>query len=267
MDGLNLNTDKMLASIDNGVGTMTYNQPEKRNAVSHEMRLAITEILNSFAQNPAVRVVVIPGAGGKAFVSGADISKFEDERANADAEARYHVLNRQARAKLTKSPKPTIAMIRGYCIGGGVGTAIACDMRICSDNARFAIPAARLGLGYYYDDLKRLVDMVGPSFTKEIFFTARQFDAIEARDMGLVDRIVPDAELEDYVANYAATIAANAPMTIQAVKKAVLEGAKDPDDRDVALCDRMVDVCNASEDYNEGRRAFMEKRKPVFVGR
>lgn len=257
----------MIAERDGAIGRMIFNNPARHNAVSPDMWAAVGTIMDDLNGDDAIRVVIVSGAGGKAFVSGADISKFEDERANADAEARYHVLNRQARAKLTNSPKPTIAMIRGYCIGGGVGTAIACDMRICSDNARFAIPAARLGLGYYYDDLKRLVDLVGPSFTKEIFFTARQFDAIEARDMGLVDRIVPDAELEDYVANYAATIAANAPMTIQAVKKAVLEGAKDPDDRDVALCDRMVDVCNASEDYNEGRRAFMEKRKPVFVGR
>ncbi|MBL4719806.1 MAG: enoyl-CoA hydratase/isomerase family protein, partial [Alphaproteobacteria bacterium] len=165
------------------------------------------------------------------------------------------------------SPKPTIAMIRGYCIGGGVGTAISCDIRICSENARFAIPAARLGLGYEFDGVRRLVDLIGPSFTKEIFFTARQFSAAEAQTMGLVDRVVPDDQLESYVQQYADTIAGNAPMTVQAVKRSVLEGAKDPDDRDIAICDQMVDICNASEDYAEGRRAFMEKRKPVFVGR
>jgi enoyl-CoA hydratase/carnithine racemase len=257
----------MIAERDGAIGRMIFNNPARHNAVSPDMWAAVGTIMDDLNSDDEIRVVIVSGAGGKAFVSGADISKFEDERANAEAEAKYHVLNRQSRAKLTNSPKPTIAMIQGYCIGGGVGTAIACDMRICSDNARFAIPAARLGVGYYYDDLKRLTDLIGPSFTKEIFFTARQFDAEEARDMGLVDRVVPDAELEEYVATYAATIAANAPMTIQAVKKAVLEGAKDPDDRDVALCDRMVDICNASEDYSEGRRAFMEKRKPVFVGR
>ena len=262
-----MTTDKMITERDGAIGRMIFNNPARHNAVSPDMWAAVGTIMDDLNSDDEIRVVVVSGAGGKAFVSGADISKFEDERANAEAEAKYHVLNRQSRAKLTNSPKPTIAMIRGYCIGGGVGTAIACDMRICSDNARFAIPAARLGVGYYYDDLKRLTDLIGPSFTKEIFFTARQFDAEEARDMGLVDRVVPDEELEEYVATYAATIAANAPMTIQAVKKAVLEGAKDPDDRDVALCDRMVDICNASEDYNEGRRAFMEKRKPVFVGR
>ena len=262
-----MTTDKMIAERDGAIGRMIFNNPARHNAVSPDMWAAVGTIMDDLNSDDEIRVVIVSGAGGKAFVSGADISKFEDERANAEAEAKYHVLNRQSRAKLTNSPKPTIAMIQGYCIGGGVGTAIACDMRICSDNARFAIPAARLGVGYYYDDLKRLTDLIGPSFTKEIFFTARQFDAEEARDMGLVDRVVPDAELEEYVATYAATIAANAPMTIQAVKKAVLEGAKDPDDRDVALCDRMVDICNASEDYSEGRRAFMEKRKPVFVGR
>ncbi|MBT5811499.1 MAG: enoyl-CoA hydratase, partial [Rhodospirillaceae bacterium] len=241
-------TDKMIAERDGAIGRMIFNNPARHNAVSPDMWAAVGTIMDDLNSDDEIRVVIVSGAGGKAFVSGADISKFEDERANAEAEAKYHVLNRQSRAKLTNSPKPTIAMIQGYCIGGGVGTAIACDMRICSDNARFAIPAARLGVGYYYDDLKRLTDLIGPSFTKEIFFTARQFDAEEARDMGLVDRVVPDAELEEYVATYAATIAANAPMTIQAVKKAVLEGAKDPDDRDVALCDRMVDICNASED-------------------
>ena len=262
-----MTTDKMIAERDGAIGRMIFNNPARHNAVSSDMWSAVGTIMDDFNNDDAIRVVIVSGAGGKAFVSGADISRFESERANAEAEARYHALNRQARANLTNAPMPTIAMIRGYCIGGGVGTAIACDMRICSDNARFAIPAARLGVGYYYDDLKRLTDLVGPSFTKEIFFTARQFDAEEAQDMGLVDRVVPDAELEEYVANYAATIAANAPMTIKAVKKAVLEGAKDPDDRDVALCDRMVDICNASEDYNEGRTAFMEKRKPIFVGR
>jgi enoyl-CoA hydratase len=260
-------TDKMITERDGAIGRMIFNNPAKHNAVSSDMWAAVGTIMNDLNNDDAIRVVIVSGAGGKAFVSGADISKFENERADAEAEAKYHLLNRSAREKLSNAPKPTIAMIRGYCIGGGVGTAMACDMRICSDNARFAIPAARLGVGYYYDDIKKLTDLIGPSFTKEIFFTARQFDAIEARDMGLVDRIVPDGELDDYVKNYADTIAANAPMTIAAVKKSVIEGAKDPNDRDVALCDEMVDICNASKDYAEGRQAFMEKRKPVFVGR
>ena len=150
---------------------------------------------------------------------------------------------------------------------GGVATALGCDIRICSDNSRFAVPAAKLGLGYDYDGIRRLVDVVGPSFAKEIFYTARQFSAREAKDMGLVDRVVPEAALDSYVRDYAMTIAANAPMTMHAAKTSILESLKDPADRDLALCERFVDACNTSQDYDEGRTAFMEKRKPKFVGR
>ena len=140
--------------------------------------------------------MVLTGAGGKAFVSGADISRFGDERANEEAVARYNATTEKANSAVHEFPKPTIAMIRGYCIGGGLGLAVCCDLRICGDNSRFAVPAAKLGLGYGYAGLKRLVDVVGPSFAREIFFTARQFDAAEAREMGLVNRVVPDGEVE-----------------------------------------------------------------------
>jgi enoyl-CoA hydratase len=163
-------------------------------------------------------------------------------------------------------PKPTIAMIRGYCIGGGVGLAVCCDLRICSDNSRFAVPAAKLGLGYSYAGLRRLVDVVGPAFAREIFFTARQFDSEEARQMGLVNRVVPQAELESYVKTYAETIAVNAPLTVKAVKYIVGEVMKDESKRDLARCAEMVEQCFTSKDFIEGRRAFMEKRKPAFTG-
>ena len=166
----------------------------------------------------------------------------------------------------TSFPKPTIAMIRGYCIGGGLGLAVCCDLRICSDNSKFGVPAAKLGLGYGYPGVKRLVDLVGPAFAKEIFFTARQFDAEEARVMGLVNRVVPAAELETYVKNYAETIAGNAPLTVKAVKYIVGEAVKDESKRNLARCTEMVEQCFASNDYNEGRTAFMEKRKPAFTG-
>ena len=171
-----------------------------------------------------MRVVVLTGAGGKAFVSGADISRFESERATLEARpAHYNATVEQAKPAIHEFPKPTIAMIRGYCIGGGLGLAVCCDLRICSDNSSFAVPAAKLGLGYGYSGLKRLIDVVGPAFAKEIFFTARQFDAEEARVMGLVNRVVPEAELESYVKNYAETIAGNAPLTVKAVKYIVGE--------------------------------------------
>jgi enoyl-CoA hydratase/carnithine racemase len=260
-------TDKMLSEAAPPIGTMTFNTPARHNAVSSDMWARAAEIMTQFSEDPAIRVVVVTGAGGKAFVSGADISKFEDERANAAAEEAYHANTSAARDKLVNCPKPTIAKIRGYCIGGGVATALGCDIRICSDNARFAVPAAKLGLGYDYDGIRRLVDVVGPSFAKEIFYTARQFSAQEAKDMGLVDRVVPEATLDGYVRDYALTIAGNAPMTMHAAKTSILQALKDPADRDLALCERLVDACHDSQDYVEGRKAFMEKRKPRFVGR
>jgi enoyl-CoA hydratase len=260
-------TDKMIARKENGIGWMIFNNPERHNAVSLEMWDAANEIIADFAQDDAVRVVVVRGAGEKAFVSGADISKFDDERAEQEAVARYEAATEGAYSGLRALPKPTIAMIQGYCIGGGTNLAICCDLRIASDSAKIAIPAARLGLGYGYNRIRRLLEVVSPSFAKEIFFTARQFTAEEARIMGLVNRVVPHAELESYVTDYANQIAANAPLTVSSIKAIVTEALKDPTDRDLALCDRLVRQCFESGDYAEGRLAFKEKRKPVFRGR
>lgn len=262
-----MTTDTMLAETDPPIGRMIFNNPARHNAVSTEMLARSAKIMAGFAEDPAIRVIVVSGAGGKAFISGADISKFEDERASAEAEELFHAKWCEAQDSLVNIGKPTIAKIQGYCIGGGVATALACDIRICSDSARFAIPAARLGLGYDYDGIRGLVDVVGPSFAKEIFFTARQFSAEEAKAMRLVDRVVPEAELDDYVRDYALMIAGNAPMTMQAAKLSVAEVLKNPADRDLDACQALVDRCNASEDHVEGRTAFMEKRKPNFVGK
>jgi enoyl-CoA hydratase/carnithine racemase len=259
-------TDKMLARKDGGVGYVIFNNPERHNAVSLDMWAATRDILDGFLTDDEVRVVVLTGAGGKAFVSGADISKFESERASADASKVYNQTVERAYLSIQEFPKPTIAMIRGYCIGGGLGLAVCCDLRICSDNSRFAVPAAKLGLGYGYNGLRRLIDLVGPAFAKEIFFTARQFDTEEARLMGLVNRVVPDAELEVYVKSYAETMAGNAPLTVKAVKYIVGEVLKDESKRNVARCAELVEACFASNDFIEGRRAFMEKRKPAFTG-
>ncbi len=259
-------TDKLLARKEAGVGVVTFNNPERHNAVSLDMWEATKRILDEFADDDEVRVVVLTGAGGKAFVSGADISKFESERGSLAATRSYNGKAEAAFGGIYEFPKPTIAMIRGYCIGGGVGVATCCDLRICSDNSKFAVPAAKLGLGYGYAGLKRLVDIVGQSFAKEIFYTARQFDAQEAYAMGLVNRVVPGAELETYVKNITDMICANAPLTIKAVKFTVGEILKDESKRDVAGVEKMVEACFASRDYTEGRTAFMEKRKPVFTG-
>jgi enoyl-CoA hydratase len=260
-------TEKMIARKEDGIGWMIFNNPERHNAVSLDMWLAAIEIIDDFVRDDSVRVIIVRGAGEKSFISGADISKFDEERAEADAVARYNEATETAYSNLLNSPKPTIAMIHGYCIGGGANLAVCCDLRICSDAARFAIPAAKLGLGYDYPRVRRLMNLVGPSFASEIFFTARQFSADEAAAMGLVNRVVGHAELESYVTGQAKAIAGNAPLTIKAIKRIVIEALKDERERDLALCDRLVRACFESEDYGEGRLAFKEKRKPRFAGR
>lgn len=260
-----LGTDKMLCRNADGIGWMIFNNPERHNAVSMEMWAAAERILAGFAADPAVRVVVVAGAGGKAFVSGADISKFDSERGSKEAVDAYQAQTAKVYEALAAFPKPTIAAIRGHCIGGGTALAVCCDMRICTENSSFGIPAAKLGLGYPLPGIRRLVHLVGPSFAKELFFTAKRFTAEDARVMGLVNRVVPEAALDATIEDYAATIAGNAPLTVDSVKAIVGEALKpDPDE---ALCDRLVRGCFASEDYVEGRRAFMEKRPPRFQGR
>jgi enoyl-CoA hydratase/carnithine racemase len=259
-------TDKMLSRKDGRVGYLIFNNPERHNAVSLDMWEAAARILDDFRNDKGINVVVITGAGGKAFVSGADISKFENERSTQEAVAKYNAAVERSYSGVHQFPKPTIAMIRGYCIGGGLGLASSCDLRICSDNSKFAVPAAKLGLGYDFPGLKRLSDVIGPAFTKEIFFTARQFDAEEARVMGFVNRVVPADELEAYVKNYAEMIAGNAPLTVNSVKFIVGEVMKDESKRDMARAAALVKQCFDSKDYIEGRTAFMEKRKPVFTG-
>ncbi len=259
-------TDKILSRKESGVGYLIFNNPERHNAVSLDMWQAAEAVLADFAADQAIRVVVLTGAGGKAFVSGADISKFESERSTKEAIDRYNVTVDRANSAIFEFPKPTIAMIRGYCIGGGVGLALCCDLRICADNSKFGVPAAKLGLGYGYKGVKRLVDVVGPSFAKEIFFTARQFTAVEALQMGLVNRVLPEAELEKYVKDYAEIISGNASMTVNSVKYIVGQALKPESERNLERCAELVAECFASNDYKEGRKAFMEKRKPVFTG-
>ena len=260
-------TSKMIAEKAGGIGRMIFNNPARHNAVSLDMWEGVARIIEDFERDDSVRVIVVSGAGGRAFVSGADISEFKERRASEEAAAAYAKISEGARLRLQETLKPTIAMIRGYCIGGGVATALACDMRIAAEGSKFGVPAAKLGLGYAYDGIKRLVDLVGPAYAREIFFTARQFTAEEALRMGLVNQVVADGELETYVDNYCETIAANAPLTVKAAKVAIREALKDEGARDLALCKRLVEECFASQDYTEGRTAFMEKRKPVFKGR
>ena len=260
-------TDKMIAGKDGAIGWITFNNPARHNAVSMAMWEALFDIVSDYGRDDAIRVVVVKGAGERAFVSGADISEFEEKRSSAETTRIYNETSQKASRALKDLGKPTIAMIRGYCVGGGVSLALACDMRIAAEGASFAVPAAKLGLGYEYEGVRKLMDVVGPSFAKEIFFTARQFSAQEALAMGLINRMVPVDRLESYVREYAAAIAANAPLTVSSIKTIVAQALKDESQRDRALCDEVVDRCFNSADYVEGRQAFMEKRKPNFQGR
>jgi enoyl-CoA hydratase len=261
-----MENDKIIGEKDGKLARIVFNNPERRNAVSLEMWLTVERLLEDYAADDSLRALVVSGAGGKAFVSGADISKFEDERASREAVAHYNTTVGRIYQKLQDFPKPTIAEITGFCVGGGVNLAVCCDLRICGEGSKFGIPAAKLGLGYGYAGLRRLVDVIGPAFAKEMFFTARLFSAEEAHGMGLVNRVLPDGEVGAYVADYAAQITANAPLTVTSVKTIIGEVLRDPADRDLARCDALVRECFESSDYIEGRRAFMEKRKPAFTG-
>ena len=258
-------TERIIAKKEGAVGWLIFNNPERRNAVSVDMWEAIPHVLSQYESDPEVRVIVLAGAGDKAFVSGADISQFEKERSSADAVQRYEELAEGAAAKLAGCDKPLIAMIRGYCLGGGMNIAVLCDIRIAADDARFGIPAAKMGLGYRASSMKNLVEVVGAANAREIMITARQFSAAEAKEMGLVNKVVPVAELEKAVAEYTQSIAGNAPLTMRTAKRIIREVGRV--DYDAAKCRAWARECFESEDYKEGRKAFMEKRKPLFKGR
>lgn len=267
MTKLNLATDQMIAEKTGGIGWMTFNNPARRNAIGFAMREAILEILANFESDPDVRVIVMRGAGDKAFVSGSDISEFAERRATPEQRVIYEALSAQVNEAYGQIEKPLIAMIQGFCLGGGLGTAMQSDIRIASDDSQFGIPAASLSIGYPFHNMKKIIDVVGPAKTKEIMFTGRRFSAAEALAMGLVNQVVPTVALEKTVHELAATIAANAPLTIRASKTIVTEAMKNPDDRDLALCHDQVEACMNSADFAEGRTAFMEKRRPKFIGK
>lgn len=257
---------KMLAAVEGGVGLVTFNQPEKRNAMSIEMWQGLGDILDAFAADPAVRVVVLTGAGDKAFVSGADISQFEKNRSNAEGQVEYDRLTSAGRGKLAGFVKPTIARIRGFCLGGGLAIAMQTDLRIAAESAQFGIPAARLGIAYAFDGLRKLVQLVGPAHARMILYTANRIGAREAERIGLINQAVADAALDEVVLGIARTIAENAPLSIAASKLTINEVMKDPADRDMDKVRRAGATCFDSADYKEGRSAFLEKRRAAFTG-
>src|SRR5215510_12887195 len=258
---------KILQSVTDGVGVITFNNPEKRNAMSLEMWEGLGQALTELRDDPDVRVVILVGAGDKAFVSGADISQFEKTRHNAEASAEYSRRSEAQRQLLGNYPKPTIACIRGFCLGGGMQVAMLTDIRFAAENSHFGIPAARLGIAYGFDGLRHLVSLVGPSWARLIMYTGMRIDAAEALRIGLVDRVLPDAGLWDATMEIARTISGNAPLAIKAAKVTIAQVLKDPDQRDMNAIKEIGVACMDSEDFREGRRAFMEKRKPKFTGR
>ena len=258
-------TERLIGRKDGAIGWVVFNNPDRRNAVSLDMWEAIPPVLASFTADSEVRTIVLTGAGDKAFVSGADISQFEKTRSNAEQVQHYEEVAERANQALKTCDKPVIAMIRGYCLGGGMNIAVLCDMRIAADDARFGIPAAKMGLGYRASSMKNLVDVVGAAYAREIMITARQFTASEAKEMGLVNKVTKKVNLESAVKEYTDAISANAPLTMRTAKRIIREiGLVD---YDATRCKAWARECFESEDYKEGRKAFMEKRKPVFKGR
>jgi len=251
---------------DPRLGWIVFDHPERRNAISVEMWREIPLAVEQLAEDASIRVVLLRGAGEAAFVAGADISEFGEKRSSAKA-SDYDVDGARAFAALAALAKPVIAMVRGYCVGGGVAIALCADLRYAADDAVFAIPAAQLGVGYHMAGIEMLQNLVGPSRAKEIFFTARRYSAGEALAIGLANDVIPAAELLPRVREIARRIADNAPLTVASVKRIVSELAKPPEQRDLPAIDAGVAACFASEDYREGVAAFLAKRKPRFTGR
>ena len=260
-------TERVQSWLEGSTLHIRFNNPARHNALSVDMWEAVPPLLTLAETDDRVRLVVFSGAGDKAFVSGADISQFEDLRAAREAVTRYEQMAENALTGILEFGKPTLSCIRGFCIGGGVNVAISCDIRIASTDSVFSIPAARLGLGYRYSAMKNLVDLVGPGAAKDLFFTARKVDAQEAKAMGLVSRVCEPDLLPGLLAQYTDAMAVNAPLTIRAGKAIMAQVLKPSPELDMALCQQLIRGCFDSADYAEGRKAFMEKRKPVFTGR
>ncbi len=254
----------LLARADGTIGWLIVNRPERRNAVNGDMWRALPNAVAHLLTLPGLRAIVLRGAGETAFVSGADISEFETIRQSSSTNADFTAVVTAATAALEQAPVPVIAMIHGFCIGGGVVLSSACDLRVASDTAVFGVPAGKLGLGYELDNLKRLVRVVGPSFAMEMLATARRFPADHALRMGYLNRVVPSQELEATVREYVADIAALAPMSLAAAKlgrRAAFDASLD------GVAQAAIDACFDSQDFAEGRLAFREKRRPTFIGR
>ena len=258
---------EILTTKNGAVGTITISNPTKMNAMSVQRWMDLPKAIRAFDADPVVRVIVIAGVGEKAFVSGADISQFDKLRSSAKTQDDYDNAVADSMVAPVECSKPVIAKIRGFCFGGGLGLAAACDIRICSEDATFRMPAARLGLGYGHKGIKRFTDIIGLANATDIFVTARRFDAPDALRMGFVSRVCAGSEIDAVVDQYTKMIAENAPLTVAASKFNIRQVCAHPDEQDMDRAVQMVKNCFASEDFKEGRTAFMEKRPAQFKGR
>lgn len=246
------------------VATLILNRPDSHNAIRLGMYEELPRLLEQVENDPAVKVLVVRGAGRKAFASGADISEFEEVRGNAETAGRYNLRVAATERALVAMRKPTIAMIHGYCIGGGCGLALACDLRFADDRARLAITPAKLGLVYSLESTKRLVDAVGPSRAKWMLMSGRQLDATLALRVGLVDEVVAPDELEARTYEFAELLTTRAQSSVRAAKQIIgriVAGQVEDDEATTDLRNSSFDT----GDYAEGVQAFLEKRQPVFT--
>lgn len=264
---MNSRSGAVRLDVDTGIARITVSNPARHNAMSLAMWISLAGIVTRIGADPTVRVAVLQGEGDKAFVSGADISEFETQRHTADAVRNYDRATADAITALTECPIPVVARIRGVCMGGGLTLASSCDLRYSTRSTRFRMPAARLGIGYPTLGMRRMVEVLGPARAADLFYTARIFDGVEAERIGFVHAAYDDAKFDEGVEQTVAAIAENAPLTVRAAKVGIRHSVSAPGKDDLVAIEKAVEACFESEDYREGRRAFMEKRAPRFVGR
>ncbi|HEX9585616.1 MAG TPA: enoyl-CoA hydratase [Gammaproteobacteria bacterium] len=259
--------NRILVEQTGYVARVIINHPERRNAIGYEMWRAFGDALAAIAENEEVQVVILTGAGDKAFCAGNDISEFSEWMSSKQKHEKYDRQSNRAVRLLQALAKPVIARIHGVCVGGGFELAQLCDIQIAADDARFGVTPAKLGIGYSLNDTTLLTDRIAARFVRELLYTGRMFGAKDALRMGIVNQVVPADKLDETVDGYASEIAGNAPLSIRASKIIITQALRPDGKRDLALCERMVDACRNSDDAAEGRRAFSEKRRPVFRGK
>lgn len=267
MTGAATSDPKIDYAVADGIACLTISQPARMNAMTFDMWRQVTARVADAERDPAVRVIVLAGDGERAFCAGADISEFGEKRTGEAAVRAYDSVVAKANRAVQQAAKPTVALIRGVCFGGGFGLALACDVRLAADGARFRVPAARLGLGYGFEDVQMMVQRIGASAAADVLLSARILDAAEAERLSVVQRRWPAAEFAGSAAGYVGQIAANAPLTIRAIKRALIEISRPEAARDAGAIKALVEACSRSEDYREGQAAFRESRPPVFRGR